>query len=76
MPPYGWEGGKLRHTFRTGAVFGCSHCWPASHVIFEEPPTNVSSTSTKDFDEENPCIERGRDESQHGAGKDPVQPAP
>jgi hypothetical protein len=36
----------------------------------------VSSTSTKDFDEENPCIDRGTNEGQHGSGKDPVQPTP
>jgi hypothetical protein len=53
---------------RTCSAGGGCHMWGTR--------TNVSSTSTKDFHEENPCIDRGREEGQHGAGKDPVQPAP
>jgi hypothetical protein len=36
--------------------------------------TKVSPTSTKDFDEEHPCIDRSREEGQHSAAKDPIQP--
>jgi hypothetical protein len=46
------------------------HRWPAVDVV----GTTANSTSTKDFDEKYPRIDRGRKEGQHGAGKDPVQP--
>ncbi len=50
------------------------------HLTRQAARLNVAlfspTTSTKDFDQQNPCIERGPDEGQHGAGKDPVQPAP
>jgi hypothetical protein len=66
-----------REWWDTSTLFGpgrAGHPWLASDVIRGEARTDVRSTSTKDFDEEDPGIERGCSESQHGPGKDPVQP--
>ena len=62
------------------AARSASNLLERDHLMRQAARLNVElsspTTSTKDFDEQNPCIERGADEGQHGAGKDPVQPAP
>ena len=58
-------------TFQRTSV--ARHPCPVADGIWGKTRTKVSSTS-KDLDEENPCIDRGPDEGQHGAGKDPLQP--
>jgi hypothetical protein len=71
---YGWHPVSLgvpRH--RDG--WALQH-YPGPDLMYGATQKNVGSTSTNDFNEENPCVERGADEGQHGAGKDPVQATP
>jgi hypothetical protein len=71
-----WSQGELEGApdRRRGRTSAARRRRPTADVMCGETRTNLDSTSTNDFDEENPRIERCPDEGQHRARKDPVQP--